>query len=311
MPAAPRIISGFSADSTASDVVAAIDLSGRRALVTGGGSGIGRETARVLAKAGAEVTITARDVASGQEAAADIIAATGNNQVFVAPLDLRGSSSIRALVNSWTGPLHILVNNAGIVLTEKRLTTDGWEEMFATNYLGHFALTTGLHSALAAGGNARVVTLSSDAHLSSPVVFDDINYENRQYDWSTAYGQSKTAAILFAVEASRRWAQDGITVNAVHPGAVGATGLARHMSEDVLSGLMASAEFVPKTLEQGAATPVFVSTSPLLEGVGGLYFEDLSQAEEAQPGGATGVADYALDRVAAQQLWQISERALS
>jgi NAD(P)-dependent dehydrogenase (short-subunit alcohol dehydrogenase family) len=304
-----RITTSFTAESSAAEVVAGIDLTGRRAVVTGGASGIGFETARALAGAGAEVTLAVRNIDAGAQAAIDITALTGNEHVFVEQLDLADRGSISAFVDRWQGPLHLLVNNAGIVVTERRITAEGWELMFATNHLGHFALTVGLHDALASAGDARVVALSSYAHLESPVEFGDINYERREFEWNTAYGQSKTAVVLFAVEASRRWSADGITVNAVHPGAI-QTGLARHMSADALAQLSTGVEYVFKTPEQGAATSVLVATSPRLAGIGGRYFEDVNEALPGEPGGSSGVAAYALDATAARRLWQLSADAI-
>src|ERR1700736_745804 len=293
-----RITTQFGAQSTAAEVIAGIDLTGRRAIVTGGASGIGVETARALASANAEVTLAVRTLEAGEVVADDIAASTGNKQVLVAPLDLADPGSIGALVARWSGPLHLLVNNAGVMrLPELQLTPDGWEMQFATNHLGHFALAVGLHDALAAAGHARIVSLSSRGHLRSPVIFDDINFTNRPYDPGLAYGQSKTANVLFAVEASRRWAGDGITVNAVHPGAISATNLSRHMDPNALAGVVASGTYRYKTIEQGAATSVLVATSPLLEGVGGRYFEDCNEAPVvgADPEAAFGVATHAVD----------------
>jgi NAD(P)-dependent dehydrogenase (short-subunit alcohol dehydrogenase family) len=218
----PNLIrTSFGFASTATDVVEGIDLSGKRAIVTGGSSGIGVETARALAGAGADVTLAVRDTDAGDRTAADITATTGNSKIHVGRIDLSDQASVAAFVRSWSGPLHILVNNAGVMgLPELQLTPDGWEMQFATNHLGHFALANGLHDALAAAGAARIVSLSSEAHLRSPVVFDDINFASRPYDPFLAYSQSKTANALFAVEAARRWHGDGITPNAVHPGAI-------------------------------------------------------------------------------------------
>ena len=220
------ITTPFGFDSTAAEVVAGIDLRGRRAIVTGGSSGIGVETARALAVAGADVTLAVRDTDAGDRTAADIIATTGNTGVHVGRLDLADQASVAAFVANWSGPLHLLVNNAGVMaLPELQLTPEGWEMQFATNHLGHFALALGLHDALAAAGDARIVSLSSVGHLRSPVIFDDLNFTSRPYDLGLAYGQSKTANVLFAVEATRRWGSDGITANAVHPGTIAATNL--------------------------------------------------------------------------------------
>jgi NAD(P)-dependent dehydrogenase (short-subunit alcohol dehydrogenase family) len=183
----------------------------------------------------------------------------------------------------------------------------------ATNHLGHFALALGLHEALAAAGNARIVSLSSRGHLRSPVVFDDVNFTSRPYDPWLAYGQSKTANVLFAVEATRRWAGDGITANAVHPGGI-ATNLSRHMDPEELERLRTSGMFRYKTIEQGAATSVLVATSPLLEGVGGRYFEDCNEAltvDKVTETTLSGVAAYALDAANAKRLWELSLELLS
>src|SRR6202035_1321757 len=309
MTAPDLITTPFGFHSTAAEVIKDIDLSGKRAIVTGGSSGIGVETARALAGAGAEVTLAVRDTAAGERTATDIRARTGNDAVHVGRLELADLSSVAAFLASWSGPLDILVNNAGVMaLPDLQLAPDGWEMQFATNHLGHFALALGLHDALTLAGDARVVSLSSRGHMRSPVIFDDINFSNRPYDPGLAYGQSKTANVLFAVEANRRWAGDAITVNAVHPGAISATNLSRHMDTDALAAVVASGTYRYKTIEQGAATSVLVAASPLLEGVGGRYFEDCNQAPvvEAEPEAAFGVATHAVDIEAAARLWQVS-----
>ncbi|WP_405652561.1 SDR family NAD(P)-dependent oxidoreductase [Streptomyces sp. NBC_00019] len=314
------ITSPFTSRSTAADVIAGIDLTGRRAVVTGAASGIGVETARALAGAGAEVTLAVRDTAAGDRTAKDIRAATGSAGVRVAALDLTDPASVRAFAAAWHGPLHILVNNAGVMAAPESRTPQGWELQFATNHLGHFALTTGLHEALAAAGGARVVSVSSSGHLFSPVVFDDLHFTERPYDPWLAYGQSKTANVLFAVEAGRRWAADGITANALMPGGI-QTNLGRYM-DDARMGLFMThlqavlGEGTPlpemsfKSVEQGAATSVLLATSPLLDGISGRYFEDCSEAPPHQPGTNTGVAPHALDPEAAERLWQVSEQLL-
>jgi NAD(P)-dependent dehydrogenase (short-subunit alcohol dehydrogenase family) len=308
-----RITTPFSFASTAAEVLDGVDLTGRRAIVTGGASGIGIETARALAGAGAEVTLAVRNRDAGERTAEDIIATTGNKQVLVAELDLADQASVRALTGAWEGPLHILVGNAGVMASPEAHTPEGWELQFATNHLGHFALATGLHGALAAAGGARVVSVSSSGHLVSPIVFEDIHFRERPYDAWSAYGQSKTANILFAVEATRRWAGDGITVNALMPGGI-RTNLQRYVSDEDLERARARAGGGGprwKTPEQGAATSVLVAASPLLDGVGGRYFEDCDEAEPNQPGTRHGVAPYALDPEAAQRLWQVSVEMLA
>jgi NAD(P)-dependent dehydrogenase (short-subunit alcohol dehydrogenase family) len=312
MPAQIHVSTPFTAQSTAAEVLAGVDLTGRRAIVTGGASGIGVETARALAGAGAEVTLAVRNLEAGERTARDIIASTGNKQVAVGPLDLADQESVAAFAAAWDGPLHILVNNAGIMAAPLARTPEGWELQFATNHLGHFALATGLHESLAAAGGARVVSVSSSAHLRSPVVFADIHFREREYEPWSAYGQSKTANVLFAVEATRRWAGDGIEVNALMPGGI-RTNLQRYVSAAELARLRAATggETAWKTTEQGAATSVLLAASPLVAGIGGRYFEDGNEAEPNEPGTRRGVAAYALDPEAAQRLWDVSVRTLT
>jgi len=292
----------FGFESTAAEVVEGVDLSGKRAIVTGGASGIGVETARALASAGAEVTLAVRNVEAGEKVATEIGAAS------VEYLELAKLESVEAFVSGWDGPLHILVNNAGVMaIQELELNADGLEMQFATNHIGHFALASGLHGALAAEG-ARIVSVSSAAHLRSPVIFDDLSFAFRPYDPWLAYGQSKTANVLFAVGASARWARDGITTNALHPGGI-ATNLQRHAGPALIEQAIKDG-MVLKTPEQGAATSVLVATSPELEGIGGRYYEDCAEApviERRSPErGGGGVAPYALDADNADRLWELS-----
>jgi NAD(P)-dependent dehydrogenase (short-subunit alcohol dehydrogenase family) len=298
----------FDRETTAAEVLAGVDLTGRRAVVTGGASGIGIETARALAEAGAEVTIAVRNSDAGHKTAADI----GRN-VLVAPLDLADRASVAAFVANWDGPLHMLVNNAGVMASPLARTPEGWEMQFATNHLGHFALATGLHDALALAGGARIVAVSSTAHLRSPVVFDDIHFERRPYDPWLAYGQSKTANVLFAVEAARRWADDGITANALNPGGI-RTNLQRYVTEADLARMRAMAGSTApgwKTPQQGAATSALLAASPLVAGVTGRYFEDVHEAAPQREGVYGGVAAYALDPASAERLWQVSQTTLA
>jgi NAD(P)-dependent dehydrogenase (short-subunit alcohol dehydrogenase family) len=298
----------FGWSSTAAEVIEGVDLTGRRAIVTGGGSGIGVETARALASAGAEVTIAVRNRDQGLQVASAI-----EGDVRVGHLDLADLATITAFADAWAGPLDILVNNAGVMaIPDLRHGNAGWELQLATNHLGHFALALGLHDALAAAsGGARVVSLSSRGHLVASVDFDDLDFHRRPYDRWVAYGQSKTANVLFAVEANRRWAGDGIAVNAVHPGAIADTNLARYMDPAEMEA--ARAVYTFKTPEQGAATSVLAAASPLLDDVGGRYFEDGNEAVVvAEPTGTEpgGVAAYALDPGNAERLWDLSLAAL-
>ncbi|MFJ9543849.1 SDR family NAD(P)-dependent oxidoreductase [Streptomyces sp. NPDC101225] len=300
--------SPFDRHSTASEVIDGVDLSGRRAVITGAASGIGVETTRALAAAGADVTLAVRRPDAGERVAADLRARTGNDAIHVAQVDLADLASVNAFTEAWGGPLHILVNNAGIMmLPELERGTRGHEQQFATNYLGHFALVLGLHGALADAEGARVVTVSSMGHLFSPVVFDDLDYRFRPYDPLGAYGQSKTAEVLLTVEADRRWSSEGIRANALHPGAI-ATNLQRH------TGGLKTPEPYRKTIEQGAATSVFLAASPLVEGIGGRYFEDVGEAPRvtSRPTefGVPGVAPYALNAANAERLWDVGTTIL-
>ncbi|MFL5842864.1 MAG: SDR family NAD(P)-dependent oxidoreductase [Thermoleophilaceae bacterium] len=304
------ITTPFGAESTAAEVIDGIDLTGKRAIVTGASSGIGIETARALAGAGAEVTLAVRNVDAGRRVADDIEGPTR-----VARLDLADQDSVAEFTAGWDGPLDMLVNNAGVMaIPELERTPQGWEMQFATNHLGHFALALGLHDALAAGDGARVVSLSSRANLASPVVFEDINFEAREYEPMLAYGQSKTANVLFAVEANARWSADGITANAVHPGAIADSNLSRYMDPAALEAARASGMYTFKTLEQGAATSVLVATWHPLDGVGGRYFQDCNEAPVVDPSewttGGMGVAAYALDPGNAERLWEVSLEVL-
>jgi NAD(P)-dependent dehydrogenase (short-subunit alcohol dehydrogenase family) len=302
-----RISTPFGAQSTASEVIAGVSLAGRRAIVTGGAGGLGRETARALASAGADVTIAARSLAGAQQAAREIAAQTNRPGVHGARLDLADLDSVRELARDWAGPLHILVDNAGIMATPEQRTPEGRELQFATNHLGHFALTTGLHGALRAAGGARVVVLSSVGHVNGPVRFDDLDFTAGPYDPWLAYAQSKTANVLFAVEAARRWAADGIAVNAVNPGRIRETGLARHVGAPPAAFDPSGATGVSeKSIAQGAATSVLLAASPLVAGVTGRYFEDGQEAVPFTPGVRRGVAGYAVDPASARRLWEVS-----
>ena len=310
------ITTPFGFASTAAEVIDGVDLRGKSAIVTGASSGIGVETARALASAGAAVTLAVRDTAAGERVAAEIREDTGNAAVTVGALELGDLGSVAAFARGWDGPLHILVNNAGVMaVQELTLSASGHEIQFATNHLGHFALAVGLHDALVAAGGARIVSVSSGGHLRSPVVFDDIDYAYRDYDPFGAYGQSKTANVLFAVEATRRWATAGIFANALMPGGI-ATPLQRHLpshyADDALAAFRAAGTDF-KTVQQGAATSVLLAASPLLDGIGGRYFEDCNEAVPVDRRGGPGrggVAPYALDPANAERLWELSLRMI-
>jgi NAD(P)-dependent dehydrogenase (short-subunit alcohol dehydrogenase family) len=298
-----RIITPFNRESTADETLAGVDLTGKRAIVTGGGSGIGAETARALAAVGAQVTLAVRNTRAGETVAAEMRSRTGNGSVAVAPLDLTDRASIAAFVATWRGPLHLLINNAGVVgHPPLKRTRDGWELHFATDHLGHFGLALGLHASLAAAGQARIVVVSCGGHQLSPVVFDDLHFVFRPYDPALAQGQSNTANVLFAVGASARWCGDGIAVNVSNPGLV----------SPILRRQNGRTPEPPterrRSLRQRAATSVLLAGSPLLDGVSGRYFEDCNEAERVtrRTEDLRGVASYALNPENADRLWETS-----
>ncbi|SNT54462.1 NAD(P)-dependent dehydrogenase, short-chain alcohol dehydrogenase family [Asanoa hainanensis] len=305
----------FDARTTAAQILAGVDLTGRRMIVTGGASGIGAETVRALAGAGAEVTVATREPADAKPIIDEIAARPGAGRVSASRLDLADLDSVAAFADGWSGPLHALVANAGIMALPTRQTTPGgWELQLATNYLGHFALAYRLHDALAAAGDARVVTVSSGAHLRSPMDFEDPQFERRPYEAWAAYAQSKTADVLLAVGIARRWAANGITANAVAPGSIH-TKLQRHLDRATMMSFGAMSEtgelVVPahfKTPEEGASTTVLLAASPTVEGVTGRYFEDNRESPVVPggPNGRNGVAAHALDPEAADRLWELA-----
>ena len=310
-----RIQTPFTATSTADDVVAGLDLSSQRAIVTGGASGIGVETARALARAGADVTLAVRDTVVGEAVAAEIKKSTGNNKVHVAHLDLVDRQSIDDFVGRFSGPLHLLINNAAVMATPLLRTAEGWELQFATNHLGHFALTLGLHEALKSAGAARVVNVSSSGHLMSPVHLDDLQFDRREYTPWLGYGQAKTANVLFAVALTKRWKDDGIVANALMPGGI-MTRLQRHLPQATLDKWAAAEKagtLTMKTPEQGAATTLVAAVSPLFAGIGGRYLEDGTEAEtiENDVKANRGVRKWALDTDTAAKLWDISVELLT
>ncbi|WP_306320269.1 MULTISPECIES: SDR family NAD(P)-dependent oxidoreductase [unclassified Streptomyces] len=317
MDAPALITTPFTASSTADEVLRGIDLSGLRAVVTGASSGLGAETARVLAAAGAEVTLVVRDTVAGEAVAARIEKSTVRVRPRVVRLDLADAASVGRFADGWDGPLHLLINNAGVVTGGLERNRAGWELQFATNHLGHFALAVGLRRALARGAaerdGARIVAVSSTAHMRAGIDFDDLHFERRTYDPQLAYAQSKTANSLFAVEATRLWAADGIVANAVNPGGV-ATGLQRNFTPEQKASLdaaEAAGVFTYKTVEQGAATGVVAAVAPQFARTGGHYLDDGQEAytvpddaELAQH--PHGVKQWALDLATAERLWSVS-----
>jgi NAD(P)-dependent dehydrogenase (short-subunit alcohol dehydrogenase family) len=304
------ITTPFGATSTAEEVLAGVDLGGRRVIVTGASSGIGAETARALAAAGAEVTLAVRDVEAGRRAGVP---------GAVVHLDLADPASVRDFVAGWSGPLHVLVANAGVMATPERRTAAGWELQLATNHLGHLQLAAGLHDALVAAATdalrARIVSVSSVGHVNGDVRYDDPHFERAPYDPWAAYSQSKTANVLFAVEAARRWAADGIVANALNPGRIASTGLLRSADPAVVPPQSfdpaGSTGVSVKDIPQGAATSALLAGSPLVEGVTGRYFEDCQEAGPHTPGVRRGVAAYAVDPERAARLWRLSAEMLA
>ncbi|MBX3243707.1 MAG: SDR family NAD(P)-dependent oxidoreductase [Acidobacteria bacterium] len=299
------ITTPFGRNSTAMEVIEGIDLTGKRAIVTGGASGIGIETTRALAKAGADVTVAVRNTNAAEDIVRDISSSTGNVRLKISELDLTDLASVRSFCETWYGPLDILINNAGIMAYPELKLASGHELQFATNHLGHFALSVWLLDALKQAGNARIVSVSSSAHQRSPVIFDDVNFLFRAYDPFLAYGQSKTANILFSVAASELWKADGITSNALMPGSIPSK------LEQYIGGPLPPTE-KSKTPEQGAATSILLATSPLLEGIGGRYFVDCNETyvAESRTTDMTGVAPFAIDRDNAMRLWEYSLNAI-
>lgn len=310
--------SGFGHRSTAREVLAGIDLTGRNHIVTGGYSGIGLETVRALTGAGAAVTVPARSPQAAREALA------GLANVEVAEMDLADLASVRAFARSWTDsgrPLHGLVNNAGIMACPLARVGPGWESQFAICHLGHFELTRALEPSLKAAGGARVVALSSTAHIMSDVHWDDPHFLSHEYDKWQAYGQAKTADALFALGLDRRWAGSGVRAFSVHPGGI-FTPLQRHLSDDEMVALgwknadgslpeRVAALF--KTPEQGAATTLWALTSPRLDGQGGLYCEDCDVAQLADETSQRyqHVRPWACSEAGADRLWEMSEAMIA
>jgi NAD(P)-dependent dehydrogenase (short-subunit alcohol dehydrogenase family) len=297
------IVTPFGFATMADEVLKNVDLSGRNMIVTGGASGIGTETSRSLAAAGAAVTIAVRRPGAAEAGAQRLRQETGNDEIYVRALDLADLRSVSAFVANWVGPVHALVNNAGIMaLPELQRSAQGCEMQFATNFLGHFALTLGLRRQLAAAQGARVVSVSSTGSLFAPVFWDDPHFRFIPYDPLLAYGQSKTACILFSVGIAGRWADDGIRSNALNPGAI-ATNLQRH------TGGLRTPEHLRKTPQQGAATSVLLAASPLVDGVSGRYFDHCNEApirHERPAPLPDGVAGYALDSANAERLWDMA-----
>ncbi|SEQ15455.1 NAD(P)-dependent dehydrogenase, short-chain alcohol dehydrogenase family [Pseudomonas sp. NFACC02] len=308
------IASPFDAASTAADVMAGVDLSGRLAIVTGGYSGLGLVTAKCLADAGAQVIVPARDI---ERAHAALV---GVKNVEVQPMDLSRPDAIQAFCADVVGrghPVSLLINCAGVMASPLRRDAAGHESQFSINHLGHYRLTCGLWPALRASGDARVVAVSSRGHHIAGVDFDDIDFNRRAYDKWNAYGQSKTANALFAVALDQRGREQGVRAFSLHPGQI-LTDLGRHLSRDEIAAFdvldengqqKIAPELGLKTLEQGAATGLWCATSSALNGQGGVYCEDCNIATLNRPEtGRKGVAPWAVDAEYAERLWRLSEQ---
>ena len=304
--------SGFGARSTAMEVIAGIDLSGQQAIVTGGYSGLGIEVVKALDSAGAAVLVPARRPGVARAA----FDAAGLTDVEVDTLDLADLESVHDFAARFLESgraLNLLINNAAIMAAPLTRVGEGWEAQFATNHLGHYVLTNLLWPALTAGARSRVIVLSSSGHKLSPVRFDDLNFE-RGYDKWQAYGQAKSADSLFAVELDALGRDQGVRAFAVHPGGI-LTPLQRHLPlEEQRAMGWIDENGVPdprfKTPEQGAATTVWAATSPQLDGMGGVYLEDVDIASPTVPDSPTariaGVNAHAIDRTDAARLWAVS-----
>ncbi|QLC23136.1 SDR family NAD(P)-dependent oxidoreductase [Parasphingopyxis sp. CP4] len=305
----------FGAETTADDVLDGIDLSDKLALVTGGASGLGTETARALAARGAGIVIAARNVEKGEEAAQTIRDAVEGASVEVIALDLASLDSIRSAAQAFLAThdrLDLLVNNAGVMACPPLKTADGFEMQFGTNHLGHFLFTNLIASALIAAAPSRIVNLSSRGHHRDTVHFEDLHFAERDYDKWQSYGQSKTANILFTVGLDARLKDKGVRAYAVHPGGI-VTNLGRHLNDDDVKFLMAQMQknsggnAALKSIPQGAATSCYAATAPELEGQGAVYLEDCHVAAVDDENMAGGVRSYALDPDTAEKLWAVSE----
>ncbi len=306
----------FGFESTTSDVIAGQDLTGRVALVTGASAGLGVETARALAGAGATVYLLGRD-RSKLDAALDTLRAENlPGRLDSALLDLADLEQVReaaAGLLQACPKIDLLINNAGVMACPLGRTAQGFEMQLGTNHVGHFLLTCLLLPALKAAGSpqraARVVNLSSAGHSFAAMDFEDPNYQQRPYDKWQSYGQSKTANVLFSLALDARMAASHVRAFAVHPGAI-STELGRHLDREDMERIAASfpgGKMAFKSVPQGAATSVWAATAPELEGQGGLYLEDCQVAEPADGKSLGGVHPWAVDAEAAERLWQLSQ----
>lgn len=311
------ISSGFNAKSTTNDIIKGIDLKGRIAIVTGGNTGIGLETTRTLAAAGATVIVPARNIEKAKKNL------HGVPNIEIASMDLMSATSINTFADTFLAskrPLHILINNAGIMWVPLRRDSRGIESQLATNYLAQAQLTAKLWPALKKANGARVINVSSQGHQFAPFNFDDPNFLHREYETLQGYGQSKTAVNLFSMELDNRARSSNVRVYAVHPGSIGGTELGREAPLELFQKMGfvdAAGNMLPevaaslKTIPQGAATTVWCATSPLLNNIGGVYCEDADVAELATESFSTGgVKEYSLDKHNAEKLWTLTEEMI-
>ncbi|QLC64837.1 SDR family NAD(P)-dependent oxidoreductase [Flavobacterium sp. LPB0248] len=308
--------SGFTATSTANDVTKGINLEGKTVIVTGGNTGIGLETTKTLANAGAVVIVPARDIEKAKKNL------EGIKNVELETMDVMDPNSINAFAEKFLSSgraLHLLINNAGIMWVPLRRDSRGIESQLATNYLGQFHLTLKLFPALKKANGARVINVSSLGHHMAPFNFEDPNFLNREYDTLQAYGQSKTASNLFSLELDNRAKAFNVRAYSLHPGSIAGTELAREASLELfqkMGFLDADGNMRPevaaklKSIPQGAATTVWCATSPLLNNIGGVYCEDgdIAILASEQSTGTSGVASYSLDEENAKKLWNLSEQ---
>ena len=311
--------SGFGGKTTASEVLAGIDLTGRNAIVTGGYSGIGLETVRALAAAGARVTVPARRVEVAEDTLADV-----PGDIEIASMDLADLRSVDKFTREYDETkrgLDILINNAGIMACPEGRVGPGWERQFGTNHLGHMAMSLALAPSMQRADSARVVCLSSTGHVRSDVHWDDPNFNNTPYDKWDAYGQAKSANALFALGVDHRGRDVGVRAFSVHPGGI-FTPLQRHLSEEemVQLGWKAPDGSIPpqvqamfKTPEQGASTSIWAATSPQLNGRGGVYCEDCDIAKLADENSQRWehARPWICDDEKAERLWTMSEKMLA
>jgi NAD(P)-dependent dehydrogenase (short-subunit alcohol dehydrogenase family) len=309
-------MTNFDANSTTDDVIKGNDLSGKVAVVTGASAGLGVETSRTLAAAGAEVVMLGRDVSKLEQAAQEIKSAHPEVTLHTIGMDLADLDSVRAAaaqVLALHSKIDLLINNAGIMACSYGLTNFGYELQFGTNHVGHFLFTCLLVPAVVQAAPARIINLSSGGHKICDIDLDDINYESRPYEKWAAYGQSKTANVLFSVALSNRLLEKGVQVFAVHPGTI-RTELRRYLDGDGDTASLSTSKSAynnRKTIPGGAATSVWAATSADLEGKSGIYLEDCQIAKPAIPDQLGGFNAYAIDPDKAEKLWTLTEQIVT